>query len=89
MAVSCWRQIDRQGDEPGKPEDHGDSVYGQNTDLVPKVWKVNRRKGKIGSGNESGPNAIEEHEIDRRASMHITHHYTGLTNKQHDYIRWA
>lgn len=79
MAVVRRRQLGTEGDEPSEPENHGHCFYGHNDETMRKVWEIDRRKGKIRNGNEGSPDAIKEQEVDSRAPIHITNHYTELT----------
>lgn len=53
-----------QGDEPGKPEQHGQGVHRQDGELVCDAREEARSEGEVGDGDEQGPDGGEDEEAD-------------------------
>ena len=60
--------IDGDGDEAGKPEQHGDGVDGQQDELVGIALEEGRGQGEVGQ-DEQGPDGGEEQEVDLRGRV--------------------
>lgn len=64
------RKQNTQGNKACKPENQGDRFYGWYNEAMCDLGEVHRRKGEVRSCEESGPDAIEKHEIDGVIIVH-------------------